>query len=59
MSFENVEMSILGTAKKMIINKDESIIIDGSGDKDQIKQRVDSIREEMDLATSEYDKEKL
>ena len=59
MSFENVEVGILGTAKKVIINKDETIIIDGAGDKEAIKQRVEQIREEMTLATSEYDKEKL
>lgn len=59
MSFENVDVSILGTAKKVIINKDETIIIDGAGDREVIKGRVDQIREEMDLATSEYDKEKL
>ncbi len=59
MSFENVDMTILGSAKKVIINKDETIIIDGAGEKEVIKGRVDQIREEMTLATSEYDKEKL
>lgn len=41
MSFENVDVSILGSAKKVIINKDETIIIDGAGEKDVIKSRVD------------------
>lgn len=59
MTFENVDVNILGSAKKVIINKDETIIIDGAGEKEAIKNRVDSIREEMSLATSEYDKEKL
>lgn len=59
MTFENVDIGILGSAKKVIINKDETIIIDGAGEKESIKHRVDSIREEMSLATSEYDKEKL
>jgi len=59
MSFENVEVGIMGTAKKVIINKDETIIIDGAGCKDSIKARVEAIREEMELTTSDYDKEKL
>ena len=41
MSFENVDIAILGTAKKVIINKDETIIIDGAGDKETIKGRVE------------------
>lgn len=41
MSFENVEIGILGSAKKVIINKDETIIIDGAGEKESIKTRVD------------------
>ena len=41
MSFENVDVGILGTAKKVIINKDETIIIDGAGEKEAIKGRVD------------------
>jgi chaperonin GroEL len=41
MSFENVDMTILGSAKKVIINKDETIIIDGAGEKEVIKGRVD------------------
>jgi chaperonin GroEL len=47
MSFENVDVTILGSAKKVIINKDETIIIDGAGEKHTIKERVESIREEM------------
>lgn len=41
MSFENVDINILGSAKKVIINKDETIIIDGSGEKEVIKGRVE------------------
>ena len=41
MSFENVDVSILGSAKKVIINKDETIIIDGAGEKEVIKSRVE------------------
>ena len=59
MTFESVDTNILGEAKKMVINKDDTIIIDGSGDKKVIEDRITSIREEMDSTTSEYDKEKL
>ena len=41
MSFENVDVNILGSAKKVIINKDETIIIDGAGERETIKNRVD------------------
>ena len=59
MTYDNVDTTILGSAKKVIIKKDDTIIIDGSGEKDIIQKRVESIREEMNLASSEYDKEKL
>lgn len=59
MSFDNCETNILGSCKKMIISKDDTVIIDGSGDKTTIKNRVESIREEMNETTSEYEKEKL
>lgn len=41
MSFENCDVTILGSAKKVIINKDETIIIDGAGEKETIKGRVE------------------
>ena len=59
MSFENCELDILGTAKKVIIKKDDTIVIKGGGSKEDIQKRVEAIREEMEATTSEYDKEKL
>lgn len=59
MTFENVDTSILGSAKKMIIGKDDTVIIDGAGDKQDVLKRIDSIQSEMEHTTSEYDKEKL
>lgn len=59
MSFDSVDMDILGSSKKMIIGKDDSIIIDGAGDKKDIQARVDQILGEIESSTSEYDKEKL
>ena len=44
MSFENCDTNILGSCKKIIISKDDTVIIDGKGDKTIINQRVESIR---------------
>ena len=43
MSFDNVDTSILGSAKKIIIGKDDTVIIDGAGDKEQVEKRIESI----------------
>ena len=59
MSFETAETDILGSAKKVILSKDDTIIINGLGEQSEIKKRVEHIRSEMESATSEYDKEKL
>lgn len=50
---------VLGTAVKVVVTKDQTIIIDGGGDKDTILARADAIRNEMAITTSEYDKQKL
>ena len=56
---ENVQLSDLGTAKKVIIDKDNTTIIEGGGKTVDIKARIDQIRRELDNSTSDYDKEKL
>ena len=56
---ENVTVDMLGTAKKVSIDKDNTTIVDGSGADDQIKARCDQIRAQVDKTTSDYDKEKL
>ncbi len=56
---ENVTLDMLGTAKKVQITKDETIIIDGAGDKADIESRVAQIRAQIDSTSSDYDKEKL
>ena len=56
---ENVGLDMLGRAKKVTITKDTTTIIDGSGDKAEIKARVDQIRTQIEETTSDYDKEKL
>ncbi|NBR04874.1 MAG: chaperonin GroEL [Planctomycetes bacterium] len=56
---EAVELKQLGRAKKVKIDKDNTIIIEGAGKKDEIKARVSSIQRELEKSTSDYDKEKL
>ncbi|BFI91012.1 chaperonin GroEL [Enterobacterales bacterium endosymbiont of Anomoneura mori] len=59
MELEKTKLRDLGQSKKIIINKENTIIIDGIGDKDLIKSRVCQIKEQIKETTSEYDKEKL
>lgn len=56
---ENVTLEDLGSAKKIIIDKDNTTIIDGIGDKEEIKARIAQLRREIGNATSDYDREKL
>ncbi len=59
MKLENVTIDMLGSAKKIVITKDETTIIDGNGDKAEIEARVSQIRTQIEETTSDYDKEKL
>jgi chaperonin GroEL len=59
MKLENVTIDMLGTAKKVLIKKDDTTIIDGAGDKAEIEARVSQIRAQIEETTSDYDKEKL
>lgn len=56
---ENVTISMLGTAKKVVITKDDTVIVDGAGSKDQIAARCNQIRAQVAETTSDYDREKL
>ena len=56
---ENVQLSDLGRAKKVIIDKDNTTVIEGHGKTADIKSRIDQIRRELESSTSDYDKEKL
>ena len=56
---ENVTLGMLGQAKKVTIDKDNTTIVDGAGDADDIKARVGEIRTQIDNTTSDYDREKL
>ncbi|MBI2963140.1 MAG: chaperonin GroEL, partial [Deltaproteobacteria bacterium] len=56
---ENVTLDMLGRAKKVIVTKDETTIIDGAGKKADIEARVKQIRAQIEETTSDYDREKL
>ena len=59
MKLENVTLDMLGSAKRVSITKDETTIVDGSGDKAEIDARVAQIRSQIEETTSDYDREKL
>ncbi|KQN04808.1 molecular chaperone GroEL [Sphingobium sp. Leaf26] len=56
---ESVTLGMLGTAKRVTIDKDNTVIVDGAGDHDSIKGRTEQIRQQIEHTTSDYDKEKL
>ena len=58
-TLESIEMSELGRARKVIINKDETVMVEGAGKKKDIEARIGQIQAAYDRSTSDYDKEKL
>ena len=56
---ENAELSYLGQAEKVVVDKDNTTLINGSGDVEEIKGRVAQIRSQIETTTSDYDREKL
>ncbi len=56
---ENATINYLGRAKRIVINKDTTTVVDGAGESDQIKARVGQIRQQIEVTTSDYDREKL
>ncbi len=59
LKLESTELNMLGTAKTVKIDKDNTIIVDGAGSGKAIKERVSQIKTQIDASTSDYDKEKL
>jgi chaperonin GroEL len=59
MKLENVTMDMLGSAKKVSISKDNTVIVDGAGNKAEIEARVAQIRTQIEETSSDYDREKL
>jgi chaperonin GroEL len=56
---ESIEIDALGQAKKILIDKDNTTIVEGAGKKKDIQARIDQIRKQIDATTSDYDREKL
>jgi chaperonin GroEL len=56
---ENVELDMLGRARKVVVTKDDTTIVEGQGDSDAIKGRVNQIRQEIERTDSDWDREKL
>ncbi|HOZ29724.1 MAG TPA: chaperonin GroEL [Bacteroidales bacterium] len=59
LKLENANITQLGRAEKVVIDKENTTIVDGAGSKEQIKARVAQIKKQMDITTSDYDREKL
>ncbi|MEK7599520.1 MAG: chaperonin GroEL [Patescibacteria group bacterium] len=59
MTFENVDLDVVGSARRVIVNKDETTIIEGGGTPSEITARIKQINAQSDASTSEYDKEHL
>src|SRR5690242_15626232 len=59
LKLENAGLDLLGKARKVVVTKDETTIVEGAGDADQIQGRVNQIRAEIEKSDSNYDREKL
>ncbi|KQS60432.1 molecular chaperone GroEL [Geodermatophilus sp. Leaf369] len=59
LKLENAGLDLLGRARKVVVTKDETTIVEGAGDTDQIAGRVNQIRAEIEKSDSDYDREKL
>ena len=59
LSLETAELDLLGRARKVVVTKDETTIVEGAGDQDQIAGRVNQIKAEIENSDSDYDREKL
>jgi chaperonin GroEL len=59
LKLENVTLDLLGKARKVVVTKDETTIVDGAGNADEIQGRVNQIRAEIEKSDSDYDREKL
>ena len=59
LKLDTAELDLLGTARRVVVSKDETTIVEGAGDTDQIAGRVSQIRAEIENSDSDYDREKL
>jgi chaperonin GroEL len=59
MTFDNITPEVLGSAKRVVVSKETTLLVDGAGDKAAIRSRADEIRAALETTTSDYDREKL
>ncbi|MGA2442292.1 MAG: chaperonin GroEL [Tepidisphaeraceae bacterium] len=59
LKLENVELADLGSAKRVVVDKDNTLVVEGAGKRKDIDSRSDQIRKQIDITTSDYDREKL
>jgi chaperonin GroEL len=59
LKLENVKLDLLGSARKVVVTKDETTIVEGGGSEDEIKGRINQIKAEIEKTDSDYDREKL
>src|SRR5690242_7871125 len=59
LKLENIELDQLGTAKRIVVDKDNTLIVEGGGSKKEIQARAEQIRKQIETTTSDYDREKL
>src|SRR5256714_5069399 len=59
LKLENIELDQLGTAKRIVVDKDNTLIVEGGGSKKEIQGRAEQIRKQIETTTSDYDREKL
>jgi len=59
LKLENVKLDLLGTARKVVVTKDDTTIVEGGGKEDEIKGRINQIKAEIEKTDSDYDREKL
>jgi chaperonin GroEL len=59
LKLENTKLDLLGTARKIVVTKDETTVVEGGGKEDEIKGRINQIKAEIDKTDSDYDREKL
>ena len=59
LKLENIGLELLGSARKVVVTKDDTTIVEGAGDKDEVKGRINQIKAEIDKTDSDWDREKL
>jgi chaperonin GroEL len=59
LKLENVKLDLLGTARKVVVTKDDTTLVEGGGSEDEIKGRINQIKAEIEKTDSDYDREKL